>query len=333
MNESPLIITLDWSSRCNETFSNTWYRSIVKIPNLERSVDTWEERPDERVTETVGRRWEFVENAGVAISVVSFVVSFSQQIEAVQVDGVPAENARQVFVVDDMLPDGAQNFTARHVKSFVVPLSVDTLQLAGDPVVFAHHDRVQDTQSGIFRSAWIASIETKSRSRLAFGQSTGLRQQITAAERRDGHVHPSAGESAKPLRFARRLSVDVTQVEVGWIHVDLFAGTEPLLAGQRSGKRHANRPASLKVDFGKERIVARYGNRPAFRMDVGRRVAIAAIQNGVLIHQKKTPKRMANQTAHNKLREQSIRTWKPREIGVRVTSWSRNWPNMVVIMV
>ncbi len=48
-----------------------------------------------------------------------------------------------------MLPDGAVYLPARHVQPLVVPLAIESLKLAGDPVVFSHHDRVQDAQAGI----------------------------------------------------------------------------------------------------------------------------------------------------------------------------------------
>ncbi len=45
------------------------------------------------MAETVGGRGELVEDSGVAVGIVSFVESFRQQVEAVEIDGVPAEDS------------------------------------------------------------------------------------------------------------------------------------------------------------------------------------------------------------------------------------------------
>lgn len=63
------------------------------VQYLEGGVDSWEKGADQRVAETVGGRGELVEDSGVAVGIVSFVESFRQQIEAVEVDGVPAEDS------------------------------------------------------------------------------------------------------------------------------------------------------------------------------------------------------------------------------------------------
>lgn len=255
-----------------------------KNSNLERSVDTGEEWTDERMTETVSRSGEFIENSSVAIRIVSFVVAFSEEIEAVEINGVPAEYSRKVFVVNDVLPDGTDYFAAGHVKSLVIPLTVECLELSSDPVVFTEHHRMKDAQTRILRCARISSVKAKAGSGLAFGQTAGLRQKIATAEWRYGDIHPAASEGPESLRFTGSLSVDVREVEVGGIHVDLFSGSKTLLAGQGSSERHADGTSSLQVDFREERIVARDGNGPAFRMDVGWRIAVATVQDGVLIN-------------------------------------------------
>jgi hypothetical protein len=72
------------------------------------------------------------------------------------------------------------------------------------------------------------------------------------------------------------------QFEIGRVHIHLFSSSQSLLTGQGTRKGHANWSTCLQVDFWEERIVARNWNGPAFGVDVGWRVAVTAIQNGVL---------------------------------------------------
>lgn len=141
---------------------------------------------------------------------------------------------------------------------------------------------MENGEAGIFSDARISSVKTKPRSCLALGLTTSLRQEVSAAERGRRYVEPASGEGAQSLRLARSMAIHVRHVEVGRILVNLFAGAKSLLAGQRASERHADGPASLYVYFREEWVVARDRDGPAFRMDVGGRVAVAAIQNGVL---------------------------------------------------
>ena len=66
------------------------------------------------------------------------VVTLAVEVESVQVDGVPAEHARQELVVGDMLVDGREDAAPVLEQLLVVPVRVDPLQVVDHPVVFAH---------------------------------------------------------------------------------------------------------------------------------------------------------------------------------------------------
>ena len=51
---------------------------------------------EEAVAEAEGSRGELVEDGGVALLVVAVVVSVAAQVQLVQVDGVPAQNLKDV---------------------------------------------------------------------------------------------------------------------------------------------------------------------------------------------------------------------------------------------
>ena len=141
---------------------------------------------------------------------------------------------------------------------------------------------MEDGQAGVFGDSRVAGVEAEAGRGLALGLAGRLRQEVAAAERRGGDVEAAAGEGAEPLGLAGRLAVDVRHVEVGGILVDLLAGAQPLLAGQGTGEGHADGPARLHVHLGEEGVVAGDGDGPALGVDVGGRVAVAAVEDGVL---------------------------------------------------
>ena len=55
------------------------------------------------------RRRELIENGRIAFLVVSLVVALAEEVEFVQVDGVPAEDAREELVPGDVLLDGGDD--------------------------------------------------------------------------------------------------------------------------------------------------------------------------------------------------------------------------------
>ncbi len=124
-------------------------------------------------------------------------------------------------------------------EAFVVPVAVDLSQSADDAIVFAHEDDVEGGETGILGGAHITGLETAAGRGLALALAARLGQQVLAAEPRQGDVEPATGEGAQTARLARRTAVDVRRVDIGRILVDLFASTQPLLAGKRARERHA----------------------------------------------------------------------------------------------
>ena len=249
---------------------------------LKVGVDARVERPHQTVAETVRSRCEFVEDSGVAVGVVTFKVAFGEQVEAVQVDSVPAQDARNVFVVDDVLPDGVGDASAGLVETFIVPVSVDGLKLSDDAVVFAQEGSVQSAQARILSRTDVSGFKAETGRGLTFRLATRLRKKLLAAEGRHSSVESSAGEGAQTACFAWSSAVNVRCVDVGRVLIDLLAGSQTLLAGQGACKGHAQRTSGADVDSREERVVARDGNGPAFRMDALSGVTVAAVEDGVL---------------------------------------------------
>lgn len=237
---------------------------------LERGVHSREERADERVTEAEGGPGELVEDPRVAVGIVAVVIAFGEEVQPVQVDRIPAEQTGQVLVVHDVVPDGVHDAPRVLEDPLVVPLAVELLKLAGDPVVLAQENGVDDAERRVLRHPRVSGVEAEPGRGLALGQAARLGQQVAAAERRRGGVHPPPGERAETGVLARRLPVHLAEVEEGRVLVHLLAGAEPLLAGQGARERHANRSAGLQVHLREERVVARDRDGPALRVDVRR---------------------------------------------------------------
>lgn len=81
----------------------------------------------------------------------TFIVPLRQQVEAIEVDGVPAQHTRQPLVVGDVLVDGRHDAPRILEELFVTPVVVEFLQPTGDPVVFTHEEGVQRCKAGLLR--------------------------------------------------------------------------------------------------------------------------------------------------------------------------------------
>ena len=87
---------------------------------------------EEAVAKAEGSRGELVEDGGVALLVVAVVVSVAAQVQLVQVDGVPAEHARQELVPGDVLLHRRDDPPTLLVQRLVGPLRVQPAQLLHD---------------------------------------------------------------------------------------------------------------------------------------------------------------------------------------------------------
>lgn len=79
--------------------------------------------------------------------ILTFIVSLWKKVEAIQVDGVPAQHSGQPLIVGDVLVDGRHDAPGILEELLVIPVVVEFLQLPSDPVVFSHQEGVQRCQA------------------------------------------------------------------------------------------------------------------------------------------------------------------------------------------
>lgn len=90
---------------------------------------------------------------------------------------------------------------------------------------------MEDGKAWIFSDTRITSIETEAGSSLTFRLTVSLRKEIPSPEGRNSDVESTASESAESLAFARRLAVNVRDIQKSGILINLFTGSQALLTG------------------------------------------------------------------------------------------------------
>ena len=212
----------------------------------------------QRVAETKRGCGERVGDGGINVRVVEPRVALGQRQEAVCVGVLEADDHRQPLVVDNVLPLGAEHTPRLLVEPLVVPARVSRLQLARDPVVFAHPDGVYHGQQTLLVDARVAGVVAGVttarfvRSRVKWQQPICTLKQEAIVER---------AYSASLLCWAA--------VHVGGIDesAEFIEGRRPHCVAvgiwRRQGAHQVHTPLAEPAV---ERIVGRDRNRDALRM-------------------------------------------------------------------
>lgn len=231
-------------------------------------------RTEQGVTDTEGGGGKLIEHNGGAGRVVVLVVALRQELQPVEIDGVPAEDAGQELVEHDVLHLGADDLAGVVEELLSVPVRVDAAQPLDDPVVLAQEGGVDGGEAWLLGGAVIAAQEAQTVAGLALGMGT-QRQQLLAPQL--GAVHPS-GEAAQLVRQARRLSIDHGAVQEVGVLVDLVTRPQRLLARQRSHRGEAEALAAGHVHL---RIVeVTGGHREGIALGVHRLAGVAGTAAG-----------------------------------------------------
>lgn len=102
------------------------------------------------MSDAEGGSRELVDDRRVAARRVFGVVALRKELEAVEVDCVPAEESREELVVGEVLGFGDDDASGVLEEFLLVPVGVDRAEAVDDAVVLAHEDRVDGRQTGLF---------------------------------------------------------------------------------------------------------------------------------------------------------------------------------------
>ena len=97
----------------------------------------------------------------------------------------------------------------------------------------------------------------------------------------EGRVEEPVSIGPEPDGVTDVVAIDLGGVNERRVLIQLFAGSQPLLTGQRSGERDTVSPSTRRVECGEVGVVLRDGDGPALGMHRLGRVAPTAIQDGI----------------------------------------------------